>query len=204
MFARFHQQYGVGEEVKALSLRECGQPEVQLVTSRLGGSTFGDGVYRVHLPADVGRFTDMAKGAFPSFATRITCFASDWLGRQFAIDAARNVSGRPEVLMLEPGTGEVLEIPGDIESFHDDVLVAEPDAALAISFYAMWRSSGGSKPSYEQCVGYQRPLYLGGYDEVENLQLADFEVYWGLSAQLLTKAAGLQVGRRIGKVSIGD
>ena len=108
------------------------------------------------------------------------------------------------MLFLEPGTGEVLEIPGDVENFHDDVLVDQADAALAISFYSKWCRSGGGKPSYAQCVGYQRPLYLGGSDEVENLQLTDFEVYWGLSAQLLAEVAGLPVGTPIGSVSISD
>jgi hypothetical protein len=49
-------------------------------------------------------------GAFPDFATRACPFGSDWLGRLFAVDSARVENGEPLVLMMEPGTGEVLEI----------------------------------------------------------------------------------------------
>jgi Domain of unknown function (DUF1851) len=35
-----------------------------------------------------------------------------------------------------------------------------------------------------QCVGYQVPLFLGGKDSLENLEITDLDVYWSLSGQL--------------------
>jgi hypothetical protein len=78
---------------------------------------FLNGAYRLHESGDVERFTAMAAEAFPEFAQRITCFGADWLGRQFAVDSGRLQGGEPLVLMLEPGTGEALEIPADYGSF---------------------------------------------------------------------------------------
>lgn len=75
--------------------------------------TFLDGAYRLHRVDDVDHFTSLASTAFPAFADRIECFGADWLGRQFARDRARIAGGEPLVLMLEPGTGEALEIPAD-------------------------------------------------------------------------------------------
>jgi len=163
-----------------------------------------DGAYRPHRPEDVQRFTALAAEAFPSFATRIECFGSSWLGCQFATDRARVERGEKLVLLLEPGTGEALEIPATFASFHDEELFQHADAALALSFYRDWLKAGSVAPTYAQCIGYQRPLYLGGADNLSNLELADFEVYWSLASQLLAKVRGLPVGTRVGNVSIGD
>jgi hypothetical protein len=41
--------------------------------------------------------------------------------------------------MLEPGTGEVLEIPTTFMAFHEEELVDYQDAALAVEFFNQWR-----------------------------------------------------------------
>lgn len=150
-----------------------------------------DGAYRRHRPEDVARFTELAIEVFPEFEGRIECFGADWLGRQFATDRLRIADGVPQVIMLEPGTGEALEIPVDQQAFHDEELAQEPDAAAAYSFFTQWTAGGGTKPAYDQCVGYKKPLYLGGSDDIDNLELVDFDVYWSISAQLLAKVRGL-------------
>jgi len=148
------------------------------------------GAYRLHRQEDVARFTALATDAFPEFVGRISCFGADWLGRQFATDNGRTAAGTPLVLLLEPGTGEALEIPLDRVAFHEQELVDEPDAAVAYSFFEQWLAAGGSRPSYDQCIGYRQPLFLGGADEVSNLELSDLDVYWTISAQLLAKVRG--------------
>ena len=161
-----------------------------------------DGAYRRHRPEDVEGFTELARQAFPAFAERIECFGADWLGRQFAADLGRVAAGRPQVLMLEPGTGEALEIPVDVEAFHDQELVHHADDAVAHGFYKQWLAQGGARPSYAQCVGYRRPLYLGGADDVTNLAVGDLYVYWTISAQLLAKVRDLPPGTPIGNISM--
>lgn len=163
-----------------------------------------DGAYRPHRPQDVEYFTQLAREAFPEYAERIQCFGADWAGDQFATDMGRILNGRPQVLLLEPGTGQALEIPVDIEGFHAETLVSHADAAVAYGFYKKWLAAGGRRPGYRECVGYQKPLYLGGNDEVTNLAVSDFDVYWTISAQLLAKVRGLPLGTRVGSISISD
>lgn len=163
-----------------------------------------NGAYREHRPEDVAHFTALAIEAFPEFRNRIECFGADWLGRQFATDRGRLVGDTAQVLMLEPGTGQALEIPVSRTGFHEEELVQEPDAAAAYPFFEKWLASGGARPSYSQCVGYKRPLYLGGEDEVWNLELADLDVYWTMSAQLLAQVRGLPVGTPISGIVIAD
>lgn len=106
--------------------------------------------------------------------------------------------------MLEPGTGEALEIPVSQAAFHDEELANEPDAAAAYSFFEQWLAAGGVRPDYGQCIGYKQPLFLGGADDIANLEAVDFDVYWNLAAQILARVRGLPGGTRIGDVSISD
>lgn len=166
--------------------------------------TFLDGAYRLHRTEDVEKFTALAAEAFPDLTKRITCFASDWTGDQFATDEARLVNGERQILLLEPGTGEALLIPAGLDTFHNGILIKEPDAVAGVSFFKQWIAAGGAVPEYGQCIGYKKPLFLGGKDQVGNLEITDFEVYWTLTAQILEQVRGLPIGTRIGSVSITE
>lgn len=168
----------------------------------LGGSTFGVGLYRLHTP-ESGQLAGAALcEVFPELAGGIAPFGFDWLGRQFAVDLRRGQPGH--VLLVEPGTSEVLEIPLSFADFHNQELVEEPDAALATSFFAEW---AGANPAllplaHDVCVGYEVPLFLGGRDEIENLAPIDIWVYWSLTAELWSKTRGMAQGTEISHVSI--
>lgn len=120
--------------------------------------------------------------AFPEFAARAGPFGFDWLGRQFAVALGRMVKGQPLVLFFEPRTDEALEIPVESSGFHDEELIEYTDAALAREFFEMW--SAANSDSGDQCAGYRVPLFLGGSDAVENVELSDLEVYRSICGQL--------------------
>ncbi len=167
------------------------------LVDRFGGASFERGLYRVVRASDVGEWNARVAVAFPEFGGRITCFGFDWLGRVFAVDPKRSESGQPGVVMFELGTGEALEIPCNIGSFHDEELIEYGDAALASDFHKRWLANGGAAPQYGQCVGYKKPLFLGGADELGNLEMSDIDVYWHLMGQLVLKAKGLPPGTPI-------
>lgn len=155
-----------------------------------GGESFNNGIYRI-IPFDKMRYwNNLVSSVFPNHRSRILCFAVDWLGRVFAVDLARNEDGFPGVLLLEPGTAEALEIPCNIESFHDSELIEYQEEALAASFYQEWLKCGGKPPAFDQCIGYKTPLYLGGSDTLDNLAVSDLDVYWTIAGQLIQKIRG--------------
>ncbi|WP_080402664.1 T6SS immunity protein Tdi1 domain-containing protein [Burkholderia ubonensis] len=165
-----------------------------------GGISFNDGIYRVANSELAHRLTEIVSAAFPVFSGRIVCFAFDWLGRIFAVDSGRSVEDERAVVMFEPGTGEALELPCNLMSFHDEELIQYRDAALAENFFLEWKADQKS-PSYFECVGYKRPLFLGGSDSVENLELIDMDVYWSISEQLIQRLRDAPSGTRV-KVSV--
>ena len=108
-------------------------------------------------------------------------FAYDWLGRIFALDPIRLVGGLPAVLMFEPGAGKTLEFPCNLLTFHDNELVDYREEALAEGFQRQWLVKCGVIPKQDQCIAYKQPLFLGGKDTIENLEISNLEVYWDLS-----------------------
>lgn len=151
------------------------------------GCSFNDGIYRLHSADTATTGQASAIAAFPSLEGRGAVFAFDWLGRQFALDFARLSGDQPLVLMLEPGTGEALEIPATFVEFHNTELTEFADSALAAEFFASWSAAQPDAVplGHSDCVGYLVPLFLGGEDVIENLEVIDFDVYWSVLSDIL-------------------
>jgi len=184
------------------SAERINAPTVQTVLTELGGKTFDGGLYRVLRTDEVSEATKAASLAFPELKERITVFGCDWLGIMFAADAGRLLEGVPQVLMLEVGAGEALQIPVDPIAFHNMELVDYPDDALAKSFYLQWQATTKEKLNHDQCAGYKVPLFLGGADEIDNLEIIDLSVYWHLCGQLRNKVKTLPEGQSISEIDI--
>jgi Domain of unknown function (DUF1851) len=75
-------------------------------------------------------------------------------------------------------------------------------SALAASFFASWaRANPELLPlGAMQCAGYKVPLFLGGKDSVDNLEIVDLEVYWSLSGQLREGTMVLPPGTSVRQV----
>ena len=187
MFERFQSVFSADDTSVTATIATTQIPDIadlKAFFSLFGGQSFNGGIYRVVDPVDLPVWQARIHLAFPEFNGRIVCFAYDWLGRAFALDIKRLVDGEPGVLLFEPGTGETLEVPSNLLTFHNSELVEYSDAALASDFYEVWLSEGGVPPAHGQCVGYKIPLCLGGADSRENLEISDLDVYWSLMGQL--------------------
>ena len=150
------------------------------------GRSFDGGLYRLHSAVSGPVGQELVSRAFPEFAGRVRVFGFDWMGRQAAADFGRVDSHGPMMLVLEPGAGEALEIPVGFEWFHDEEMVDFRNELLASDFFAQWRESNRvtAPLRLDQCVGYRLPLFLGGSDTTDNLEISDFEVYWDFAGQL--------------------
>lgn len=165
--------------------------DLSVVQSALGGASVKGGLFRWFDARAAQQWEAFVHEAFPGLSGRVQPFGADWLGRQFALDATRrDANGTPQVLLLDVGAGEVLEVPTSLRGFHEEELVEYHDAALASTFYDEWRlASQDSEPlSLSECVGYEVPLFLGGQDASHNLRRTDAEVHWTLTGQLLRQA----------------
>jgi len=205
VYARFGEKFSadnagspVGLGVKA----EGCEQHLHALFAQFGGLSFNNGLYRVMSSEASSDWSGLMGNAFPAFVGAVPCFGFDWLGRVFALDARRPVEGLAGVVMLEPGTGQVLEIPCNVHTFHESELIEYREEALAVSFFQKWISIGGVAPRMDECVGYKKPLFLGGKDVVENLGRSNMDVYWNIAKQLIAKSRGRPVGTQIGSAHI--
>lgn len=181
---------------------DLGATGLNELIARFGGASFNRGLYRIIRASDAPEWNARIALAFPAHMNQTICFGYDWLGRVFALDGRRPELGHPGVVMFEPGSGKALEIPANLQDFHDNELVQDADPALAINAHKEWLATGGVMPTYNECVGYKIPLFLGGADEFENMELSDLDVYWYLMGQLIVKIRELPPGTPI-RITIG-
>lgn len=208
MFERFRAEYAPLRDVVPAGMgwqheRFVGVHGYADFAAEFAGASFGDGLYRIHDDRTGKQAMTLIADAFPDFASRACPFGYDWLGRQFAVDLGRVVDGQPQVLLLEPGTGEALEIPLQFAAFHDEELIGYADAALASGFFEAWSAANiDALPLHrDQCVGYRVPLFLGGQDVVDNLELSDMDVYWSICGGLRLGALRLPPGTSINQIA---
>jgi len=177
-------------------------PGYQEFMSQYAGVSVMGGMFRVHNASSGRQAQVWVDEGFSEFDGKAFPFAFDWLGRQYALDRNRSVDGEPQVLLIEPGSGEALEIPATFREFLNVELVEDPDAVAALSFFLEWKEQNPrSIPlSDDVCVGYKVPLFLGGSDDVANLELSDIDVYWSLSVQLRRPLRNIRPGEGIESV----
>jgi len=184
------------------TLSKCGDPKLIEIITALGGKTFCHGLYRVLRGDQVLESKEAMEGVFPEFVKRIVPFGYDWLGRHFAVDLGRVEGGVPQVLMLEVGAGEAMQIPSSIEDFHNIEIVNHANDALSFQFWKRWRETNPNALAYSECVGYKVPLFLGGNDNLSNLEIIDLSVYVHICGQLRHKTLSLSDGQTIGRISM--
>ena len=175
MFEKFLESMGVIDNDKIKSPQDF--------QKKYSGFTFMNGLYRLHKFDEIDKWTKIVERAFPGIKGDIEVFAFDWMGRQFAISKSTK-----QVLMIEPGTGEVFEIPADFRNFHDTEIADYSEDALSADFFAEWYASEfGQDIPYNQCLGYKEPLFTEGEDSMENLELQDLTSYWQRMTDLMKK-----------------
>jgi hypothetical protein len=171
--------------------------------TEFGGMSFGDDVYKVFTMDESIVWTHLVEQFFPQYSRgMIHCFAYDWLGRIFALDVNRRDKNEPLIIMVDISTGDVFNIPVTFLEFHNHEIIHYKNEALAYGIYKDWISKGHSSPSKGQCVGYTIPLFINGVDDDQNMAIADLNVYWNITGQLLLKAQDLPLDSVVGNISI--
>lgn len=172
MFIEFDKYFNVNIEN---NIRES-KDALTTFRSKYQGMSFGDGIYRVFRGDAIEKWEEIISEGYPDFKSNFEPFAYDWLGRCFAVDLRKDSQG--QILMFEIGTADVLHIPCNFTEFHEEEIPLSHDACLASNFFNEWRDANGVSLQPDQCVGYKIPLFLGGIDTVDNLEVSDMEVYW--------------------------
>jgi hypothetical protein len=161
----------------------------------MGGSTFDNGLYRMHTFKSSIKWSIQLGNYFPLYKNQILPFGYDWLSRQFCIDKSNQV-----IYLFDPATVEDFKLEKSLSAFHNEDVV---DDLFAIDLFKSVCTYCGLKTiDYDDCLGYKIPLFLSGKDSVENHEKQNIEVYWHLTTQLYEQVKDLPDGTRIGNIKI--
>ncbi|WP_157782758.1 T6SS immunity protein Tdi1 domain-containing protein [Pseudoalteromonas maricaloris] len=191
MFSNFLNKYSIDKTITVNSGGDVPQRLVSIEGARNflvdnQGASFGGGVYKVLPLSDIKKWNEIVLGIFSQFEGQIECFGIDWLGRVFAWDFENN-----KVLSLDPGFGEAITIPCSFVELHNIEFVEYSDESLSSGLYHEYVSKNGKLELGNKCIGYRVSPFLGGEDNVDNLEAIDSEVYWSISTEIFNKVQSM-------------
>jgi hypothetical protein len=105
------------------------------------------------------------------------------MGRQFCLSTSGEM-----LYTFDIAIPEVFELKQTIVSFHNDDLVSDTDDMLAVNLFSETLSYNKiSAIDFNDCIGLEIPVFLGGKDELQNYKVQNLEVYWAITGQLYNK-----------------
>ncbi len=140
-----------------------------------GGIQFGGGLFTVFAKADIRLWEEKVADVFPEYKGNFLLFGHDWMGRCYAID---RFSEEEKILIFDPGTLEVYDIPLGFIDFVNKAIPLNPNECLAIDGFMKWRSISGDEINDIECVSYKVPPFLGGAEALDNLETSKLIDYW--------------------------
>lgn len=140
-----------------------------------GGIQFGGGLFTAFAKADIRYWEEKIADVFPEHKGNFLLFGHDWMGRCYAID---RFSEDERILVFDPGALEVYDIPLKFNDFVNKAIPMNPNECLAIDSFMKWHKTTEGVISDIECVSYKIPPFLGGADELENLEISNLVDYW--------------------------
>lgn len=179
MFLKFLEYF----EVENINTRDV--DSYQSFLTAFSGMQFGNGLFTVFREEDIDAWQENVKDAFQIPKEKVALFGYDWLGNCYGI--AKDEKNEDNVILFEIGTGEILLTEGCFEDNINNEIPYNVEACLAGQFYKKWLDNGGFPSKYGRCIGYKVPLFLGGKDDITNLEDSDMDVYWSILSQIMEK-----------------
>ncbi|MSS84581.1 hypothetical protein FYJ24_07355 [Actinomycetaceae bacterium WB03_NA08] len=163
------------------------------------GVSLNQGMLRFHDAETGPLYRALVGEAFPDFAARgVDVLAFDWQGRQYAtVDSG---GGESDIWVADIGRGSidaVCSVENFIAALKDDHAF---DTVFERELLDQWRGMVGAENSvipFDSCVAYEVPIFLGGSEGVDNLEVADLEVNWTVGAQIYAQVKDLPEGASV-------
>ena len=174
-------------------------PDLLAFFANYGGTSYDRGLFRIHSKSSSYYWTKLIIEFFPKYADRICCFGYDWMGRNFAVD----LLDPKKNYLFDPATGEDFELPQSLTGFFNEELVHYKDETLVPDDfnYILNKFKIDLLPT-DKCIGYDKLLFLGGEDDLDNMEIIDMDVYWDINYKVYSKIQNLEEGSIIDKLKI--
>lgn len=167
-----------------------------------GGMQFGKGLFNVFDKGDLRYWEKNIIQMFPDYKGKFELFGYDWMGRCFAVTSLGE--DEEKILVFDPSTLEVNDISLTFMEFINKAIPASVNEFFSADAFINWYNANEMELGYLQCMGNKIPLFLGGADELENMELSDMDVYWSILGQTAAKIRGVEEGTVIGEFSLEE
>lgn len=165
-----------------------------------GGMQFGKGLFSVFDKGDLRYWEKNITTIFPDYKGRFELFGYDWMGRCFAVTSLGEEGEK--ILVFDPSTLEVNDIPLNFTDFINKAIPTSANECFSSDAFINWHNTNSAELDYLQCLGNKVPLFLGGNDELDNMELSDMDVYWHILGQTAVKLRGEEEGTVVDEFSI--
>jgi hypothetical protein len=166
---------------------------------QLGGSSYNNGLFIIYTENESIIHTKMVESAFPQIKGKIHCFGRDWLNRQFVL-----FNEDDQILQIDLGFDEILDIPMNLKSFFESGLIEDKEDILAESFFNDWKKHSGYELKCGESVFYTLLPILGGEDNLTNLEVVDADWNFEFNTKLVIETRALNQSEKIGEITIQD
>lgn len=182
MLSKFLKSYGVNKEIRYTN------NFYKDFFDNLGGMQFDDGLFNTIRLEDAGKWEEYLVDAFPKLDGKVLPFGYTWDGVFFSIDLRDG-----KIFVCDVGENSCFWIGISLADFLNECLTDPSMDSLNSAEYRQWKATNGPVP-YGFCAGWRIPLFLSGKDEIENRELSDLEVYWGVFGQIRQQVMGDDYG----------
>lgn len=159
------------------------------------GATFSHGLFRFHNQQLYDDILPILRETYPG--DDMQPFAFDWMGRQFAW------RDRDKIVIYDVGWNDRLVADCSMEEFFAEILPNEVEDLLRLNLWHAWQErTGATEIAYSDCVGYKVPIFLGGDDAADNLELTEMVPHWKLVSQLASQVRELPEGTDISSIQL--
>lgn len=151
----------------------------------LKAGVYNHGIYQIVTSVESVELGVMIESVFPTVAGKIVPFAVDWMGRVFAIDSSLcDLHEAATVTCFDLAEPSSFTTNANFDDFHNSVAVDMTDELLNINQLHQWTASHSLPEDGVSCIGYKIPLFMGGLDEIDNMELSIRSVYLHLLTEL--------------------
>lgn len=167
-----------------------------------GGMQFGKGLFNAFDKGDLRYWEKNILNIFPEYKGKFELFGYDWMGRCFAV----TMLGQDEekILVFDPSTLEVNDIPLCFMDFVNKAIPTSTNECFSADAFINWHNTNGVELEYLQCLGNKVPLFLGGNDELDNMEVSDMDVYWHILGQTAAKLRDEEEGTVVDEFTIEE
>lgn len=172
------------------------------VKNNLSGTTFNNGLLRFHNAKSGALAQQNLHEFFGDQAEILTPFAFDWRGRHFC---RSQKDGQDLAIRTDSAFAEASPLISYEETL--DYLFNSPEAPGFLEQDMMEKAFQRFDMfgiQFNACIGLKIAAFLGGEEELDNLDPSDMDVYWTINGQIYNQVKDLPPGTPIPEFKIVD